>query len=78
MLSVEDDEGLTRVGPGTVPPGVDNPRMYPQRPDWAAAPKGEDHWEYLCPLREAFQDVDAGAASTETMVQITAKATAEN
>jgi phthalate 4,5-dioxygenase len=61
---------------GTVPPGVDNPDMYRQRSGWALVPKGEDFWEFLRPLREAFQQVDAAALSTDPYVRNAAKATA--
>jgi phthalate 4,5-dioxygenase len=46
---------------GTVPPGVDNPGMYRQRSGWALVPKDTDFWEYLRPLREAFQEVQVPA-----------------
>jgi hypothetical protein len=40
---------------GTVPPGVDTPRVYRQRSGWALVPQGKDFWEELRPLREEFQ-----------------------
>ncbi|HWO72449.1 MAG TPA: hypothetical protein VNN21_02735, partial [Dehalococcoidia bacterium] len=43
---------------GTVPPGVDNPRVYRQRSGWALLPEGTDWWEALRPLREGFQEVE--------------------
>jgi phthalate 4,5-dioxygenase oxygenase subunit len=43
---------------GTVPPGVDNPKVYRQRSGWALIPKDVDFWEYLRPQREEFEGVD--------------------
>jgi len=43
---------------GTIPPGVDNPGLYRQRSGWAMVPTEADFWEYLRPLREAFQQVE--------------------
>jgi phthalate 4,5-dioxygenase len=43
---------------GTVPPGVDQPQVYRQRSGWALVPRDQDFWEYLRPLREAFQKVE--------------------
>jgi phthalate 4,5-dioxygenase oxygenase subunit len=44
---------------GTIPPGVDQPEVYRQRSGWALVPKDADFWEYLRPLREAFQPAAA-------------------
>jgi hypothetical protein len=46
---------------GTVPPGVDNPRIYRQRSGWAMVPKDADFWDYLRPQREAFQHQEVEA-----------------
>jgi phthalate 4,5-dioxygenase len=46
---------------GTIPPGVDEPRVYRQRSGWAMLPEGTDWWEALRPLREGFQEVEVPA-----------------
>ena len=45
----------------TLPPGVDEPRLYRQRSGWALVPKGTDFWEFLAPKREAFQQVEVSS-----------------
>ena len=49
---------------GTVPPGVDEPRMYRQRSGWALVPEGKDFWEELRPLREEFQQAPIEAPNS--------------
>jgi phenylpropionate dioxygenase-like ring-hydroxylating dioxygenase large terminal subunit len=44
---------------GTVPPGVDDPRVYRQRSGWILLPEGADWWEEMRPLREGFQETEA-------------------
>ena len=46
---------------GTVPPGVDQPRIYRQRSGWALVPEGKDFWTELRPLREEFQQAPIAA-----------------
>jgi phthalate 4,5-dioxygenase len=46
---------------GTIPPGVDDPRVYRQRSGWAMLPEGTDWWEAMRPLREGFQQVEVPA-----------------
>ena len=48
---------------GTVPPGVDSPGIYRQRSGWALVPTEADFWEYLRPMREAFQEVEVPTTS---------------
>jgi hypothetical protein len=43
---------------GTVPPGVDDPRVYRQRSGWILLPEGADWWEEMRPLREGFQHTE--------------------
>jgi hypothetical protein len=51
---------------GTVPPGVDQPRMYRQRSGWALVPENKDFWEELRPLREEFQQAPIEASNQVT------------
>jgi hypothetical protein len=37
--------------------------MYRQRSGWSMVPKDADFWEYLRPLREAFQKVELHTAN---------------
>jgi nitrite reductase/ring-hydroxylating ferredoxin subunit len=46
---------------GTVPPGVDQPRIYRQRSGWIVLPEEQDFWEAARPQREAFQHTETPA-----------------
>jgi phenylpropionate dioxygenase-like ring-hydroxylating dioxygenase large terminal subunit len=41
---------------GTVPPGVDTPRVYSQRSGWVVLPNDVDYWEATRHIREGFQE----------------------
>jgi nitrite reductase/ring-hydroxylating ferredoxin subunit len=49
---------------GTVPPGVDQPRVYRQRSGWIVLPSEQDYWEASRQVREGFQQQDAQAVQT--------------